>query len=60
MADLKAKEYQRFEDIKHMTEEGVEFWRARELAKGAVREYSSHSFQNIIEITKAGDFYDFL
>ena len=32
MADLKAKEYQRFEDIKHTTEDGVEFWYARELA----------------------------
>jgi len=33
MADLKAKEYQRFEDIKRTTEEGVEFWYARELAR---------------------------
>ena len=32
MADLKAKEYQRFEDIKHTTEDGVKFWYARELA----------------------------
>ena len=32
MADLKAKEYQRFEDIKHTTADGVEFWNARELA----------------------------
>ena len=32
MADLKAKEYQRFEDIKHTTEDGIEFWYARELA----------------------------
>ena len=32
MADLKAKEYQRFEDIKHTTADGVEFWTARELA----------------------------
>ena len=32
MANLDAKEYQRFEDIKHTTDEGVEFWYARELA----------------------------
>ena len=32
MADLNAKEYRRFEDIKHTTDEGVEFWYARELA----------------------------
>ena len=32
MADLKAKEYQRFEDIKHLTDVGVEFWYARELS----------------------------
>ena len=32
MAELKAKEYMCFEDIKHMTDEGVEFWLARELA----------------------------
>lgn len=31
MADLKAKEYQRFEDIKHTTETGMEFWYARSL-----------------------------
>lgn len=32
MADLKGKEYKKFEDIKH-TEDGVEFWYARELAE---------------------------
>lgn len=31
MADLNAKEYRRFEDIKHITDDGVEFWYAREL-----------------------------
>ena len=30
MANLNAKEYQRFEDIKHTTDEGMEFWYARE------------------------------
>lgn len=32
MAKLNAKEYQCFEDIKHRTDEGAEFWYARELA----------------------------
>ena len=32
MADLKGKEYKKFEDIKH-TEDGIEFWHARELAE---------------------------
>ncbi len=32
MADLKAKEYKQFEDIKHIDESGTEFWYARELA----------------------------
>ena len=32
MADLIAKEYKKFEDIKHIDENGVEFWFARELA----------------------------
>lgn len=32
MANLKGKEYKKFEDIKH-TEDGIEFWYARELAE---------------------------
>lgn len=32
MEDLKAKEYQRFEDVKHTTDKGIEFWYARKLA----------------------------
>ena len=32
MATLIAKEYKRFEDIKHIREDGSEFWSARELA----------------------------
>ena len=32
MAELKAKEYKKFEDIKHIREDGSEFWSARELA----------------------------
>lgn len=47
MADLKAKEYQRFEDIKHLTEEGVEFWYARELAP--VLEYAKwENFHKVV------------
>lgn len=32
MTELKAKEYKKFEDIKHIGEDGSEFWSARELA----------------------------
>jgi DNA-damage-inducible protein D len=32
MSDLKAIEYKRFEDIKHINENGSEYWSARELA----------------------------
>ena len=32
MSDLKGKEYKRFEDIKHICEDGREYWSARELA----------------------------
>ena len=48
MADLNAKEYQRFEDIKHTTDEGVEFWYARELAP--VLEYAQwRNFTKVID-----------
>lgn len=48
MADLKAKEYQRFEDIKHTTDAGVEFWYARELAP--VLEYAKwDNFRKVID-----------
>lgn len=48
MADLKAKEYQRFEDIKHTTDEGVEFWYARELS--VVLEYVQwRNFSKVID-----------
>ena len=37
-----------FEDIKHLTDEGIEFWYARELQ--VVLEYSKwDNFKNIIE-----------
>lgn len=48
MADLKAKEYQRFEDVKHITDEGIEFWYARELAP--VLEYAKwDNFRKVID-----------
>ena len=48
MAELKAKEYQRFEDIKHTTDEGVEFWYAREL--GPILEYVQwRNFAKVID-----------
>lgn len=48
MADLNAKEYQRFEDIKHTTDESVEFWYARELAPAL--EYAKwDNFRKVIE-----------
>lgn len=48
MADLKAIEYRRFEDIKHATEDGGEYWLARELAP--VLEYAKwENFQHTIE-----------
>ena len=37
MPDLKAREYRRFESIKHVREDGSEYWSARELA--AVLDY---------------------
>lgn len=33
MSNLKGKEYKRFEDIKHIREDGSEYWSARELAR---------------------------
>lgn len=48
MADLNAKEYKRFEDIKHRTEDGMEFWYARELAP--VLEYAKwDNFRKVID-----------
>lgn len=38
MKKLISSEYKRFEDIKHLREDGSEYWRARELAP--VLEYS--------------------
>ena len=48
MANLNAKEYQRFEEIKHTTDEGVEFWYARELAP--VLEYAKwDNFRKVVD-----------
>lgn len=48
MANLKAPEYQRFEDIKHTTETGSEFWYARELAP--VLEYTEwRNFSKVVD-----------
>ena len=48
MGTLKAKEYKRFEDIKHIRQDGSEFWYARELA--LVLDYSQwRNFQTAIK-----------
>ena len=48
MANLNAKEYQCFEEIKHTTDEGVEFWYARELAP--VLEYAKwDNFRKVVD-----------
>ena len=48
MSKLKAKEYKRFEDIKHLRADGSEYWLARELA--AVLEYAKWgNFSKVID-----------
>lgn len=48
MSDLIAKEYKIFEDIKHLDDNGSEFWYARELAP--VLDYSKwENFHNVIK-----------
>lgn len=48
MSQLKAKEYERFEDIKHIKDDGSEFWSARELAP--VLEYNKwENFHKVIK-----------
>lgn len=48
MTELKAKEYKKFEDIKHIREDGLEFWSARELADAL--EYTQwRNFSKVIE-----------
>lgn len=48
MTELKAKEYKKFEDIKHIREDGSEFWSARELA-GALEYTQWRNFSKVIE-----------
>ena len=48
MKELKAQEYKRFEDIKHIRNDGSEFWLARELAK--VLDYTEwRNFTKVID-----------
>lgn len=48
MSTLKAKEYKSFEAIKHVSEDGDEFWYARELA--SVLEYVQwRNFAKVLE-----------
>lgn len=48
MKELKAREYNRFEDIKQIRADGTEFWSARELAPAL--EYTKwENFQNVIK-----------
>jgi DNA-damage-inducible protein D len=48
MSNLKAIEYKSFEEIKHLSEDGNEFWYARELA--AVLEYVQwRNFQKVLD-----------
>lgn len=48
MAELQAKEYKRFENIKRLNENGVEFWYARELAE--VLDYTKwENFSKVID-----------
>ena len=47
MKELKASEYKKFEDIKHIREDGSEYWSARELAPAL--EYSKwENFSKVI------------
>lgn len=48
MSTLIAKEYKRFEDIKHTKEDGTEYWSARELAMAL--DYTQwRNFQNVLK-----------
>ena len=48
MATLIASEYKQFEDIKHVNENGIEFWYARELSD--VLEYTQwRNFTKVID-----------
>lgn len=48
MPNLKAKEYRKFEDIKYIRKDGIEYWCAREFAD--VLDYSQQrNFQKVID-----------
>ena len=48
MMELKVSEYKRFEDIKHVRDDGTEYWSARELAPAL--EYSKwENFHKVIK-----------
>jgi DNA-damage-inducible protein D len=48
MSDLNAREYKQFEDIKHIRDDGSEYWSARELAQ--IRESSKwENFSKVID-----------
>ena len=48
MSDLKGIEYKRFEDIKHIREDGSEYWSAREL--GPALDYAK--WENFAKVIK--------
>lgn len=48
MGELKAKEYKRFEEIKHIRKDGSSYWSARELAPAL--EY--HKWENFHKVLK--------
>ena len=51
MSDLKAKEYKTFQEIKHVSENGTEFWFARELA-GVLEYVQWRNFSKVLDRAK--------
>lgn len=51
MSKLKAKEYKRFEDIKHIRNDGSEFWSSRELAP-TLEQNKWENFHKVIKSAK--------
>jgi len=56
MPNINAKEYSSFESIKHISEDGSEFWYARELA--AVLEYTQ--WRNFAKVRNAVEGFRFM
>ena len=53
MDNIKDEEYKTFEDIKHIDENGIEYWYARKLQ--IVLQYTRwKKFSNVIEKSKKG------